>query len=75
MGVRGERIMTQYTLPVQRERRAAAPDTVYTVASGDLRLSANVKCWPTQQGLEADFAAAVERLGRSVERGHGASTR
>jgi hypothetical protein len=63
--------MTQYTLPARREPRPAAAQTVYTVASGDLRLSANVKCWPTQQGLEADFAAAVERLGWSVERGHG----
>ncbi|MFC9561244.1 fucose isomerase [Agromyces sp. NPDC056965] len=63
--------MTQYTLPVRREPRTAAAQTVYTVASGDLRLSANVKCWPTQQGLEADFAAAVGELGWAVERGHG----
>ena len=63
--------MTQYTLPARREPRVAAPHVVYTVASGDLRLSANVKCWPTQERLEADFAAAAERLGWSVERGHG----
>jgi hypothetical protein len=44
--------------------------TLYTVASGDLRLSANVGCWPTQARLEADFAAAVEALGWSVTRGH-----
>jgi hypothetical protein len=44
--------------------------TVYTVASGDLRLSANQTCWPTQARLEADFAAAVEALGWSVTRGH-----
>ena len=71
MGASGESTMTQYTLPVRRKPRAAAAHTVYTVASGDLRLSANVRCWPTQQGLEADFTAAVERLGWSVERGHG----
>ena len=44
--------------------------TLYTVASGDLRLAANVTCWPTQAKLEADFAAAVEALGWSVTRGH-----
>jgi hypothetical protein len=46
------------------------PRTLYTVASGDLRLSANQTCWPTQAKLEADFTAAVEALGWSVQRGH-----
>jgi L-fucose isomerase-like protein len=44
--------------------------TLYTVASGDLRLSANQTCWPTQRKLEKDFAAAVEAEGWAVERGH-----
>jgi L-fucose isomerase-like protein len=43
---------------------------LYTVASGDLRHSANVTCWPAQARLEQQFAAAVEALGWSVERGH-----
>ncbi|MET8908935.1 fucose isomerase [Micromonospora sp. NPDC004551] len=63
--------MTSYPLPVLAEPPAAAPGTVYTVASGDLRPSANVTCWPTQQQLEADLAAAVNALGWKVERGHG----
>ncbi|GGR87970.1 L-fucose isomerase [Micromonospora fulviviridis] len=62
--------MTSYPLPVLAEPPAAAPGTVYTVASGDLRPSANVTCWPTQQQLEADLAAAVNALGWKVERGH-----
>lgn len=45
-------------------------DVLYTVASGDLRHDANVTCWPTQAKLEDDFAAAVQALGWSVERGH-----
>ena len=49
----------------------APPRTVFTVASGDLRLSANVKCWPVQVQLEADLARAVESSGWSVVRGHG----
>ncbi|MET8352162.1 MULTISPECIES: fucose isomerase [unclassified Micromonospora] len=63
--------MTSYTLPVPANPPSAAPGTVYTVASGDLRLSANVTCWPTQQKLEADLTAAVNALGWKVERGHG----
>jgi L-fucose isomerase-like protein len=43
---------------------------LYTVASGDLRESANLTCWPTQAKLEADFAAAAGELGWSVQRGH-----
>ena len=62
--------MTRYTLPVPVERPAAPPRTVYTVASGDLRLSANVTCWPTQRQLEADLTAAVTALGWHVRRGH-----
>lgn len=62
--------MTTYTLPQPLTRPEARPRTVYTVASGDLRPSANVKCWPTQEQLERDFAAAIGDLGWSVERGH-----
>ena len=47
------------------------PRTVFTVASGDLRPSANVKCWPVQEQLEADVARAVESFGWTVVRGHG----
>ncbi|MEV0431308.1 fucose isomerase [Micromonospora sp. NPDC050495] len=62
--------MTRYTLPVLTEPPAAPPRTVYTVASGDLRLSANVTCWPTQRQLEADLAAALTALGWQSRRGH-----
>jgi L-fucose isomerase-like protein len=59
-----------YTLPVVRDRRSAAPRTLYTVASGDLRLSANTQGWPTQAAFEADVARAAERFGWSIERAH-----
>jgi L-fucose isomerase-like protein len=62
--------MSTYTFPAPLTRPQAAPRTVYTVASGDLRLSANVKCWPTQRKLEEDFAAAVESLAWRTERAH-----
>ncbi len=44
--------------------------TLYLLASGDLRLSANQACWPAQADLEARLIAAVERAGRTVQRAH-----
>ena len=61
---------TRYALPVPHEPPPAEPRTVYTVASGDLRPSANVTCWPTQEKLERDVAAAVTAHGWRVRRGH-----
>ncbi|MFC7495237.1 MULTISPECIES: hypothetical protein [unclassified Nocardioides] len=62
--------MTQYVMPAPIVRPDAAPDTVYTIASGDLRPSANTTCWPTQERLEADLEAALTELGWKVQRGH-----
>ncbi len=57
-------VPAESTAPVTREK------TVYTVASGDLRQPANLRCWSTQQQVEGQFAAAIERLGWSVHRAH-----
>ncbi len=43
---------------------------VILVASGDLRLSANQECWPTQKQMEWQLTAAFERQGWKVVRGH-----
>ena len=43
---------------------------VYLVASGDLRLSANQNCWATQEAMEKQIIAAVEREGWKVKRAH-----
>jgi hypothetical protein len=45
-------------------------DTIYLVASGDLRLSANQMCWPAQAALEQALTTAVERFGHKVQRAH-----
>src|SRR5690242_6343862 len=45
-------------------------DTVYLVANGDLRLSANQNCWPAQEEMEGMLVAAVEREGVHVQRAH-----
>ncbi len=63
--------MNDYAFPTLAERPKAAEKTIYTVASGDLRLTTNVKTWPMQQQVEQAFAAAVEEFGWSVVRAHG----
>ncbi len=44
--------------------------TVYLVASGDLRLSANQVCWPAQEAMEKQIFEAVKREGVKIKRGH-----
>jgi hypothetical protein len=44
--------------------------TIYLIANGDLRLSANRKCQPAQASMEAQLTRAVERQGRQVQRAH-----
>jgi hypothetical protein len=46
------------------------PDTVILIANGDLRLSANQKCWPAQAGAEEAVMDAIRRTGHDVRRGH-----
>ncbi len=43
---------------------------VFLVANGDLRLSANQQCWPTQERVEGAVMSAVRKLGGEVRRGH-----
>ncbi len=45
-------------------------ETIYLVANGDLRLSANRDCWPAQAAMEHDLMAALEREGAQVTREH-----
>jgi hypothetical protein len=43
---------------------------VILIANGDLRLSANQKCWPAQSRVEESVTAAIESMGHRVRRGH-----
>jgi hypothetical protein len=45
-------------------------EPVFLIASGDLRLSANQKCWPAQESVEASVIAAIRNAGREVTRAH-----
>jgi L-fucose isomerase-like protein len=44
--------------------------TIFLVANGDLRLSANQKCWPVQVEVEEAVFRAVQARGHEVRRGH-----
>jgi hypothetical protein len=46
------------------------PRHIYLIASGDLRLAANRKCWPAQERVEKAVIAAINREGSPVVRGH-----
>jgi hypothetical protein len=62
--------MTAYTLPPTRNIPTAPAKTAYLVASGDLRLSANLAGWPTQAAVEEAVGAAFAELGWTILRGH-----
>lgn len=47
-----------------------ANNRIHLVASGDLRLSANQKCWPAQQEMEQRLSAAIAAAGMEVVRAH-----
>lgn len=59
-----------YRLPTSGPTLQAAPNTVYLVASGDLRLSANQTCWAAQAQMEADLGDAFAAHGWTVVRAH-----
>ena len=44
--------------------------TVLLVANGDLRQSANEKCWPAQAAMEKQLAAALRKFGYTLKRAH-----
>ncbi len=47
-----------------------SPKTVLLVANGDLRQSANVKCWPAQAAMEKRLAAVLASKGWKLARAH-----
>lgn len=50
--------------------RKLPANEVVLVASGDLRLSANQKCWPAQEDMERRIGEALAREGWTVRRAH-----
>src|SRR5215469_7318054 len=46
------------------------PKHVYLISSGDLRVSANQKCWPEQAKMEEILARALKAEGWKIVRAH-----
>ncbi|HEY2148735.1 MAG TPA: hypothetical protein VGH32_12410 [Pirellulales bacterium] len=59
-----------YRLPAVRQPQPMKPNQVLLVASGDLRLSANERCWPAQQEMEQSLSRAVTQCGFELLRAH-----
>jgi hypothetical protein len=57
-------------MPVTLRPAKLKKNQVLLVASGDLRLSANQKCWPAQRDMEAALTRAVADAGRQLVRAH-----
>ncbi|HRE99191.1 MAG TPA: fucose isomerase [Pirellulaceae bacterium] len=62
--------MADYALPAVIDVPRVAKDEVLLIANGDLRLSANRKCWEAQAAMERELAEAVAACGRSLRRAH-----
>jgi len=59
-----------YRLPPSNKVAPLPKKQVYLVANGDLRLSANQKCWAAQEAMEAEVRQAVESAGWTLVRAH-----
>jgi hypothetical protein len=58
------------TLGAADKRPRRKKKQVQLIANGDLRLSANQKCWPEQEKMEQALSAAVASMGYEVVRAH-----
>lgn len=54
----------------QSEAHRGSSRDVHLVASGDMRLPANQRCWPAQREMEALLTRAVENAGYRLVRAH-----
>jgi hypothetical protein len=59
-----------YAQPPVSKRPKLDAKQVYLMANGDLRLSANQRCWAAQEAMELDIIAAVAKAGWKVVRAH-----
>ncbi len=63
-----KRAGAEYILPELPRVPRPPRRTAVLVASGDLRESANLACWPAQRAMESEAARAFEALGWKLER-------
>ncbi len=59
-----------YVLPTARKTAKVKKNQVLLIANGDLRQSANEKCWPEQAKMEQTLTDAVREQGYELIRAH-----
>lgn len=62
--------MPAYTIPATPKAKKLKKKQIQLVANGDLRLSANQKCWAEQEKMEATLAGVLHGLGYELIRSH-----
>ena len=62
--------MATYAIPELETPTRVAAKEILLIASGDLRQSANQKCWPAQAQMEEKLIAAFEAEGFTLKRAH-----
>jgi hypothetical protein len=59
-----------YAFPTAQKPAKIGKRQILLIASGDLRLSANQKCWPEQEKMEIALGAVLGDLGYELVRAH-----
>jgi hypothetical protein len=62
--------MANYNIPSIPKPPKLKKKQVQLVANGDLRLTANQKCWPEQEKMEQALGAVISQMGYEVVRAH-----
>jgi len=62
--------MSGYAIPQIRRPHKIKKRQIQLIASGDLRLTANQKCWPAQAAMEESLRNALADLGYELLRAH-----
>jgi len=62
--------MMRLRFKIMKAASKLKPKQVYLMSNGDLRLSANQKCWPEQAKMEATLGKALKAAGWRVVRAH-----
>jgi hypothetical protein len=62
--------MPSYDTPVASKSAKLKKKQIQLIASGDLRLSANQKCWPEQAKMESALKDVVKKMGYDLVRAH-----
>src|ERR1700722_11570607 len=62
--------MNNYTVPKTPKPPRLKKKQIQLIANGDLRLSANRKCWPEQARMEEALRNAVAEAGYEIVRAH-----